>query len=53
MDAAIVDEYTILFQAVDDATIGAVAGSSENELLVVLHMVEGIFLVIPVSYRLD
>ena len=43
MDVAIIDEYTILFQAVDYAAIGAVAGSSENEL-VVLHMVEGIFL---------
>merc|ERR1712113_870776 len=42
VDVAIIDEYTVLFQACNDVFVCAVAGSAENEL-VVLQLVEGIF----------
>mmetsp|Transcript_136412 Transcript_136412/g.340131 ORF Transcript_136412/g.340131 Transcript_136412/m.340131 type:complete len:195 (-) Transcript_136412:108-692(-) len=42
VDVAVIDEYTILFQACNDVVVCAVASPTENEL-VVLQLVEGIF----------
>mmetsp|Transcript_22429 Transcript_22429/g.57289 ORF Transcript_22429/g.57289 Transcript_22429/m.57289 type:complete len:197 (-) Transcript_22429:120-710(-) len=42
VDVAVIDDYTVLFQACNDVIVCAVAGANENEL-VVLQLVEGIF----------
>eukprot|EP00927_Polykrikos_kofoidii_P051130 TRINITY_DN44935_c0_g1_i1.p1 TRINITY_DN44935_c0_g1~~TRINITY_DN44935_c0_g1_i1.p1 ORF type:complete len:195 (-),score=53.52 TRINITY_DN44935_c0_g1_i1:87-671(-) len=42
VDVAIIDDYTVLYQACNDVIVCAVAVSTENEL-VVLQLVEGIF----------
>jgi len=42
VDVAVIDEYTILFQACNDVIVCAVASPTENEL-VVMQLVEGIF----------
>jgi len=42
VDVAVIDEYTILFQACNDVVVCAVASPTENEL-VVMQLVEGIF----------
>mmetsp|Transcript_21206 Transcript_21206/g.59290 ORF Transcript_21206/g.59290 Transcript_21206/m.59290 type:complete len:196 (-) Transcript_21206:78-665(-) len=42
VDVAIIDDYTVLFQACNDVVICAVAASTENEL-VVMQLVEGLF----------
>jgi len=42
VDVAVIDEYTVLFQACNDVVVCAVAASTENEL-VVLQLVEGTF----------
>merc|ERR1712176_592546 len=41
-DVAIVDDYTVLYQACNDVVVCAVASPTENEL-VVLQLVEGVF----------
>nr|ABV22240.1 nonclathrin coat protein-like [Karlodinium veneficum] len=42
VDVAVVDDYTVLFQAINDVYVCAVAGPAENELAI-LQLVEGIF----------
>mmetsp|Transcript_29511 Transcript_29511/g.80724 ORF Transcript_29511/g.80724 Transcript_29511/m.80724 type:complete len:196 (+) Transcript_29511:78-665(+) len=42
VDVAIIDDYTVLFQACNDVVVCAVATSTENEL-VVLQLVEGLY----------
>jgi len=42
VDVAVIDDYTIIFQACNDVVVAAVAGSSENEL-VAMGLVEGIY----------
>jgi len=42
VDVAVIDEYTVLFQACNDVVLCAVAPSHENEL-VVLQVVDGIY----------
>merc|ERR1719171_1217399 len=42
VDVAVIDDFTVLFQACNDVFVCAVAASSENEL-VVLQLVEGVF----------
>mmetsp|Transcript_49639 Transcript_49639/g.146714 ORF Transcript_49639/g.146714 Transcript_49639/m.146714 type:complete len:195 (+) Transcript_49639:60-644(+) len=42
VDVAIIDNYTVLFQAFNDVVVCAIASEEENEL-VVLQLVEGIF----------
>merc|ERR1712232_67483 len=42
VDVAVIDEYTVLFQACNDIVVCAVAGGNENEL-VVMQLLEGIF----------
>merc|ERR1712083_1187855 len=42
VDVAIIDEYTVLFQACNDVIVCAVAPATENELLI-LQLVEGVF----------
>eukprot|EP00931_Biecheleriopsis_adriatica_P078286 TRINITY_DN51747_c0_g1_i1.p1 TRINITY_DN51747_c0_g1~~TRINITY_DN51747_c0_g1_i1.p1 ORF type:complete len:195 (+),score=59.57 TRINITY_DN51747_c0_g1_i1:64-648(+) len=42
VDVAVIDEYTVIFQACNDVVVAAVAAASENEL-VVLELVEGIY----------
>jgi len=42
VDVAIIDDYTVLYQACNDVVVCVVASNAENEL-VVLELVEGIF----------
>jgi len=42
VDVAVIDEYTVLFQACNDVVVCAVASATENEL-VVMQLVEGIY----------
>merc|ERR1712066_749855 len=42
VDVAVIDDYTVLFQACNDVVVCAVAASSENELIV-MQLVEGMY----------
>ncbi|CAJ1407414.1 unnamed protein product [Effrenium voratum] len=42
VDVAVIDDYTVIFQACNDVVVAAVAAASENEL-VVLELAEGMF----------
>mmetsp|Transcript_60434 Transcript_60434/g.129607 ORF Transcript_60434/g.129607 Transcript_60434/m.129607 type:complete len:195 (+) Transcript_60434:81-665(+) len=42
VDVAVIDDYTVIYQACNDIVVCAVAACSENEL-VVLQLVEGIY----------
>lgn len=42
VDVAVIDDFTVLFQAVNDVVLCAVAAPNENELIV-LSMMEGIY----------
>eukprot|EP00933_Yihiella_yeosuensis_P033115 TRINITY_DN26812_c0_g1_i1.p1 TRINITY_DN26812_c0_g1~~TRINITY_DN26812_c0_g1_i1.p1 ORF type:complete len:196 (-),score=54.16 TRINITY_DN26812_c0_g1_i1:136-723(-) len=42
VDVAVIDDYTVIFQACNDVVVAAVASPTENEL-VVLQLVEGIY----------
>ncbi|CAE8607042.1 unnamed protein product [Polarella glacialis] len=42
VDVAVIDDYTVIFQACNDVVVCAVAAFSENEL-VVMQLVEGIY----------
>ena len=48
VDVAIIDDYTVLFQACNDVFVCAVAPATENELLL-LQLVEGVFSSISAS----
>ncbi|CAE7440853.1 RAB23 [Symbiodinium sp. CCMP2456] len=42
VDVAVIDDYTVIFQACNDVVVAAVAASSENEL-VMLELAEGMY----------